>query len=326
MLTVVGTIYDRQPSLGLFITMNTIDAFFPRVWTWLIDKALKKMSIAAFGELPESYGFEPVRSSAVQTPLVADKLYKCLTSGFAESVPDVAGVLGARSIQLRSGRDLEDVDAIIYCTGYDICVPVSFNPPEVDPYPQPTAEPNLYRNAFSLHPDPAIRDSIAFLGQAAAPFPGFCQYEVLCMSISQIWQGKSSLPSYEEMKCWRRDFVAWRQAQAKRYGASSTFYPALVPMSDYLAWLDKTAGVGIVKRFGPVQRWINLDTWKLWWNDPKLYRQILNGFASPAIFRIFDEGKRKPWAGARKQIFLDDEAVNDAGKRKAMEKERDKKL
>jgi dimethylaniline monooxygenase (N-oxide forming) len=292
--------------------MTTLLNIFPTFFQWVVDSLLKSMSKKAFPNIPESWGFEPVNSTLVSVPLIGGQLYPHMESGFAEPVPEVAGIRGPSSVELKSGRVLDDIDTIIYCTGYDISIPVKFEPVELDPYPYPGALPNLYRNIFSLSPDPAVRNSVAFLGQVAAPFPGFAQYESIAMAVSQIWLGKSALPPLSEMQQWRRDFVAWREATAKKYGVSSTFYPVFVPMANYLIWLDECAGLGIKKRLGLIERWTNLETWSLWWNDRKLYNQVLTGLCSPAIFRLFDEGKRKPWAGAREQIFLDNDAINRA--------------
>ena len=91
-------------------------------------------------------------------------------------------------------------------------------------------------------------------------------------------------------------------------------------------WLDKTGGFGIRKHFGFVERWTNLDSWSLWWNDRKLYYKCLNGLTSPALFRLFDEGKRKAWNGARKQIFIDDERAVKQQQNRLKEREKDKSL
>lgn len=210
-------------------------------------------------------------------------------------------------MELKSGRMLEDIDTIIYCTGYHTTIPVDFEPQDIQPYPYAGAVPLLYRNIFSLNPDPAIRNSIVFLGGNGIPFPGFAVHEAQNMAVSQIWQGKSHLPPLPEMRDWRKGFLKWREDTQKKYNATSTFYPLFVPMTDHIDWLDKTAGLGMRKHFGLVERWTNLAAWKFWWNERKLYHQILNGLTSCALFRLFDEGKRKPWSGAQEQIFIDDE-------------------
>jgi dimethylaniline monooxygenase (N-oxide forming) len=245
-------------------------------------------------------------------------------SNWCQPVPDIAQILGPRKIQLKSGRILEDVDAIIYCTGYHSCIPVNFEPQNLDPFPYPGAPPKLYRNIFPLNPDPAIRNSLAFFGQAAAQFPGFIQYEVQAMAVSQIWQGKASLPSLDEMKGWQDMYMNWRERTITRHGATSTFYPVFVPMGDYFNWLDQTAGLGLRARFGLLQRWTNPKAWSLWWNDRALYNQVLGGLTSPAIARLFDEGRRKTWDGARAQVFRDEEVVNNQQKarQKIMDKEK----
>jgi dimethylaniline monooxygenase (N-oxide forming) len=224
-------------------------------------------------------------------------------------VPEVARITGPRTVELKSGRVLEDIDTIIYSTGYHSWIPVDFEPQDLNPYAYPGAPPDLYRNVFPLSRDPAIRNSLAFLGQGGIAYPGFSQHEVQGMAVSQIWQGKSSLPPLEEMQQWHQDYLTWREDTTKRYDGKSTFYTYFLPTPDHVDWFDRIAGLGIRKHFGLVERWTNLDAWRFWWQDRRLYYKCLNGLTSPALFRLFDEGKRKTWSGAREQIFIDNASV-----------------
>lgn len=121
-------------------------------------------------------------------PLMADAIYPHLESGFAEPVSQVQRITSPHTVELKDGRILTDIDTIIYCTGYDMAVP--FVPAEYNPYPVIGEPPVLYRNIFPINKDPAIRNSLAFLGHGALAFPGFVQHEWISMAISQIWQGK----------------------------------------------------------------------------------------------------------------------------------------
>ncbi|KAF2484207.1 flavin-containing monooxygenase-like protein [Neohortaea acidophila] len=317
-----GSVYDRMPPLNFTIFTLYLQTWFPNLFTWMMDSLIGMMAKKSFPTQPASLGSlltTKAPSIAVAAPLIASELYPHFESGFCEGVPGIRKISGPRSIELTSDRTLDNVDAIVYCTGYHMTIPVEMES-SLNPYAYPGSSANLYRQIFPLHPDPDIRNSLAFLGQAAVPLPGFAQHEMVSMCISQVWRGKSRLPPLAEMQRWHRNIQAWRADQTKRYQAQSTFYPVFVPMADHLAWMDSCAGLGMRRHFGLLSRWTNWEAWKFWWNDRELYNLCLTGLSSPAIFRLFDEGKRKAWAGARKQILLDNESV------KLQQQERQKQL
>lgn len=68
-----------------------------------------------------------------------------------------------------------------------------------------------------------------------------------------------------------------------------------------MRWLDKTAGTGVFEHFDGTS-W---RAWMLWLKDRPLYVKCKGGLFTPAIWRLFEMGKRKPWAEARKQIWAD---------------------
>lgn len=277
-----------------------MSGWFPRLFNWLIDKGVTSISRKAFPDVPSKWKFSPAPSIAVTSPLIADEIYPLLESGFAEPVSEVRRITGPKSVELADGTMLNDIDAIIYCTGYDMAVP--FVPKEFNPYPVVGEPPMLYRNIFPLNKDPAIRDSLVFLGQAAIPFAGLVQHELIGMAIAQVWRGKIQLPSYEGMQEWRRGYLKWRDDLTARQKIKSTFYVAFMPMYDHMRWLDKTAGTGLFEHFG----WSS-KAWAFWWRDRELYRKCKTGLFSPAIWRLFETGMRKAWPQARRQIFDDNE-------------------
>ena len=312
-----------MPPLWFTIITLYLGQFFPTFFNWMMDKLVQSVSKKEFPNLPAGWGFNPAPSVSVCPPLIASELYPHLQSGFCEPVPEVLRITGARTVELKSGRVLEDIDSILYCTGYHSYIPVNIEPQSLNPYPYPGSPPELYRHIFSLSPDPAIRNSLAFLGQGAIAFPGFAPHEAQGLCVSQIWQGNSTLPPLSKMQQWHRNYLTWREDTTKQYNAKSTFYTAFVPMTDHVTWMDSCAGIGLQTHFGLLARWTNRETWKFWWNDRKLYNIILTGLTSPAIFRLFDMGKRKAWPGAREQIYVDNERVERQQKArlKALEKQ-----
>jgi dimethylaniline monooxygenase (N-oxide forming) len=124
---------------------------------------------------------------------------------------------------------------------------------------------------------------------------------MIAMAVSQIWLGNSTLPSFGEMKEWHRKYLSWRKDSVARQKIKSTFYVVVMPIVDHIQWLDKTAGTGVFDHFG----WFSTKAWYFWWKDRSFYNTCLKGLLSPAIWRLFDMGKRKPWSGAKEQVLQD---------------------
>lgn len=290
-----------------------MSAQFPSLLNWIMDKAINSMSKKAFPNIPKKWNFSPAPSVSTTSPLIADEIFPLLQNSFLTPCSQVKRITGPKTVELTDGTTLADIDAIIFCTGYDMAVP--FLPAEYNPYPIIGESPLLYRNIFPLHPDPTVRTSLAILGQAAVPFPGFIQHELLSMAISQIWQGKASLPSYDEMQAWHRSHLAWRADVMARQSIKSTFYVAFVPFSSHVRWLDAMAGTGLFEHFG----WWSWKAWRFWWQDAELYRKCKSGLLTPSMWRLFETGRRKAWVGARSQILEDNAcAERQVRERKAM--------
>lgn len=307
-----GAPFDKLPPFWFILFSLYLSAWFPAAFFWILDQLLVGMSKKAYPNVPESWGVSKARSIAVTTPLIVEELYPHLSAGTCEPVASVARITGPKTVELTSGQVLPDIDAIIYCTGYHFYIPLSFSPPDLNPYPTLGQPANLYRNIFPLHPDLKIRASLAFQGQAAIPYPGFSQFEVQILSISQIWLGNSSLPTHATMLHWHATFLAWRNHLIKKYNARETFYTAILPFSDMADWYDKTAGLGMRQHFGYISRWTSPTALKFWWREPELYRACLNDFSSPAMFRLFETGKRRRWEGAREAIWRENGRIEES--------------
>ncbi|KIW32333.1 uncharacterized protein PV07_03887 [Cladophialophora immunda] len=303
--TADGKTFDQALTVSLMFVQVFMETWFPRLWTWALTKWLTVMSKNAFPYQPKEWNLTPAPSLATTTPLVADAVYPYLESGFAEPVSAVQEIIGPKAIRLTGGRVLDDVDSIIYATGYEAAVPCA--PKEYNPYPVADEPPVLYRNIFPLHPDADVRNSLAFLGQGAiVPVPGFVQFELVTMAVSQIWLGRSHLPSLDDMLKWHRDHLAWRRSLVRRSKFMTNFYAVFMRTPEQLRWLDRTAGTGVFAHFGASPSTLfSWRAWRFWWSDPAFYRLCKTGLFSPAIWRLFDMGRRKPWAGAKRQVIED---------------------
>ena len=90
-----------------------------------------------------------------------------------------------------------------------------------------------------------------------------------------------------------------------------------MPFSDHLRWLDETAGTGLFQHFG-----LSWRAWRFWWSDREFYKLCQTGLLSPAIWRLFDTGRRKPWAGAKGQIKADHEFAERRREQRVQEKKK----
>lgn len=305
-----GRAFDIATTLNMTRVFMFLSAWLPRLYNWLIDLTTTRLGRIAFPHAPASLSQVAVPSMATTTPFIADEMYHLMQSGFCEPVPAITRVVGPRSVELRDGRVLDSLDAIIYCTGYDLSSPLV--EPEHQPYPDPGEPARLYRGTFPLHPDAAVRESLAFLGHGFPFFPGLIQLELVVMAVVQVWRGASSLPGLAEMERWREGWLAWRAGLLRGQEREATFYVGTVPLDDHLRWFDWAAGTGVFSHFGVLSR----RAWAFWWRDRELYNQCASGCFSPAVWRLFETGKRKAWAGAREQIVKDDLDARRAARRR----------
>jgi dimethylaniline monooxygenase (N-oxide forming) len=312
-----GATSDQGSSVSSLVFQTRIGACLPDLLDRLTDKRLEATSKRVF-PVPSEWSFFPAPSNAVTGPLLADEIYALFKSGFAEPVPAAKRVLGSKSVEMVDGRVLTDIDAIIFCTGYETGVPVPL-PTEHNPYPVAGQPPHLYRNTFPIHPDPDIRNSLAFLGHAIIPFPGFVLYELNAMCISQVWVGNSFLPSFSEMETWHQQRLRWwEKLLAKQKMKGTTFYATMLPPVDHIKWLDDAAGTGLFKHFG----WFSRCSWSFWCNEYELYMKCKYGLFTPVIWRLFNMGKRTVWEKATTQIWEDNELAKQRAKHKKILLER----
>jgi dimethylaniline monooxygenase (N-oxide forming) len=112
------------------------------------------------------------------------------------------------------------------------------------------------------------------------------------MALAQVWKGNSALPSQAEMERAVDKHHAW-MCEIARQG---NVFPGLVPFTEWMPWVDRTAGTGVYEYLG----W-GWKGWKFWLKDYKFCHLLMTGVYSPHIYRVFD-GRRKKWDGARVEI------------------------
>lgn len=121
-----------------------------------------------------------------------------------ELVPEIEEfIVENRSVRFANGRVENDIDSVVFCTGYMYSFPFLAS---LEPKIVSTGErtQNLYQQIF-YHPIPTL--SFIGLPQRIVPLP---VSEAQGAVIARVLSGRLALPSQENMKAWESDLIAQR--------------------------------------------------------------------------------------------------------------------
>ncbi|KAJ0357239.1 hypothetical protein COL154_010282 [Colletotrichum chrysophilum] len=263
-------------------------------------------------------------------PTFSNDLADNLRDGSVKAVTGVKEITGPKSVTLTDGTVLDDIDAIVVCSGYHYdfsLIKGAGNPTDPkkapDNYKRINAAkykdphdtlPRLYRGFISEQ----YPESLAVLGHFLIMGPPFVVYDLATMALSSLWSGQAPIPDQKEMA---RDINAHYDMVVETLGRGPVPHMgARMFGSDTFIWLNKIAGTGVTDRL----LCFSLDAWKLWWNDRKFYNLLTDGVNSPPLLRLFDTGRgRKTWPGAKEAIIANNEDVKQLGEK--WKQEQDKK-
>ncbi|KAJ3962408.1 hypothetical protein N0V92_000885 [Colletotrichum tropicale] len=263
-------------------------------------------------------------------PTFSNDLADNLRDGSVKAVTGVKEITGPKSVTLTDGTVLDDIDAIVVCSGYHYdfsLIKGAGNPTDPkkapDNYKRINAAkykdphdtlPRLYRGFISEQ----YPESLAVLGHFLIMGPPFVVYDLATMALSSLWSGQAPIPDQKEMA---RDIDAHYDMVVETLGRGPVPHMgARMFGSDTFIWLNKIAGTGVTDRL----LCFSLDAWKLWWKDRKFYNLLTDGVNSPPLLRLFDTGRgRKTWPGAKEAIIANNEDVKQLGEK--WKQEQDKK-
>lgn len=255
------------------------------------------MQDEAFNVKPE-WGLGNPPPIPYKLPIIGDGFYEHLVSGAVALVPGLKRVHQSHA-ELSDGSFLE-VDVIIFSIGYTKSYSLvgpwdpSRNMPQAwkdTPGSMGRPLPRLYQGIFSLD----FPDSLAFLEHVGSTLSATINGDMASMALAQVWVGNSKLPSDTEMA---RNADKQNQMAISLASKGEIYDPAMVDRGEWTLWVDKAAGLGVQDRIG--NGW---KSWRLMLTDYRLYKALLDGTFVPQVYRIFDEGKRKSWAGARESFL-----------------------
>jgi dimethylaniline monooxygenase (N-oxide forming) len=232
-------------------------------------------------------------------------------------------------VHFQDGSTIEDVDAVIFCTGYSLDFSI-FPALEMDgaekiPVSKMRAssiqqqEPSLPRLFQMIFP-PKWASSIAFLSWMSVLDTAWCTCELASMAVAQAWAADCAqefgltkspsnvrpsalLPSEKKMNASVDAYQDWWRKQWRK---EPSFHPGYPQSHTFVRFLHETAGTGM---FDHMDHPWTLNRWKLWWKDRALYTWLTKGPANSHAFRLFDTNPdgvpgcgRRTWQGARHAV------------------------
>lgn len=255
---------------------------------------------SAKGRIKPEWNFSPTTSIIFLRPLISETIIDNLESGAVKSVPGMRQVISDTGVELNDGSNV-DVDAIIFCTGYDRgsvfanFIQYSGNPPLA----------NLYYNIFP----PDYADSLAFVNYWFIG-TGICEVaDLAAMAIAQIFAGNSNLPSKEQMN----HEITKHHATVRAMAAREVVHPTgaamekIVDEGSFRYFLHDLAKTRVNEKLG-----YGWEGWHFWWKEPQLCNMLMTGIEIPHLYRLFEpplETRRKRWPDARAAIEIANEQL-----------------
>jgi dimethylaniline monooxygenase (N-oxide forming) len=186
-----------------------------------VQRIFSKRSLAVAVGDPTSYGLpKPDHKLFEAHPTVSSEFLPRLGHGDITPKPNIARFTGGNTVRFVDGSE-EDVDLVVYCTGYKITFPF-FDP---DVLSAPENRLPLYRRVASVD-----RSGLFFVGFIQPLGPIMPLAEAQSEWIADLLGGRAALPSAAEM---REEIAKEEEAQRKRFVASKRhtvevdFYPYL---------------------------------------------------------------------------------------------------
>ncbi len=196
-----------------------------------------------FGKLDPAWRLEPFPSITLRLPGSYELVIPYLRDGSLTSLHGITRFLGPKSIEFADGTVLEDIDAVVLCTGYsaDWSLASSFirtSKPAVPSY----GGSDIYRLWMNLFP-PEYADSCVLLCYSAfGKSNGFSFSDITAQAISNVWRGVETVPSKKEMEDHIDEHQRW---VAQRWEIDHETDTSAVKQWEFQGWLHEAAGSGM---------------------------------------------------------------------------------
>ncbi|XP_053105805.1 dimethylaniline monooxygenase [N-oxide-forming] 2-like isoform X1 [Hemicordylus capensis] len=229
----------------------------------------------------ENYGLMPRNRSLMKEPVFNDDLPSRILCG-AVTVKPLVKEFTENSAIFEDGTVEENVDVVIFATGYSIVFPfLEESVIKVEDNRVP-----LYKHVFPPHLE---KPTMAVIGLIQPLGPIMPTSELQARWATRVFKGLSVLPPESTMVA---DTVRRNEKRIKWFGTSRS----QSIQTDFIEYLDELAiGSGVKP-----------DLFLLLLKDPKLALTVFFGPCSPFQFRLVGPGK---WAGARNAILTQTERI-----------------
>lgn len=273
-------------------TTASIQRNFPNLSGWIVDRLVNVVMKRIWKDLDPAWGILPSPSFSLSPRGMNEDIIPALMDGSLTSLKGIRRFTGSHSIELADGTIVDDVDYVIYATGYR--ADFTATPFLETSRPADYDGQELVRLWMNLFP-PKYADSIVMLCHSAlGTNNGFSLTDVTSMAVSNLWRGVHRMPTLEEMEKHIDSHQGW---VASRWRMDHAIDVSMVKTWEYQSFLHEAAGTGM-ENLG----W-GWKGWKFWFKDPKMSYMMNNGVETAHAFRYFETGKRKKWPGARDAII-----------------------
>ncbi|KAI0004849.1 FAD/NAD(P)-binding domain-containing protein [Xylariaceae sp. FL0662B] len=291
--------------------------------------------------LREDWHLLPCPSMSCANPAVQEDFISAL---YQEDIIPVQGFkdfIGEHQVLL-SDETVIEVDAVIFCTGYendfsimpdleiDGACGLPLKNAEGVSDEQRTGEQNTpdegKRNVphiprlFQMIFPPRWASSVAFLSWVTPQESVWCISELESIAVSQIWAAETAksmglqpqtdgyrppafLPSIEEMNAQVDAYHTWWRNKWEKDNSMRPGSPRGYP---FLRFLHNAAGTGLYEN---LDHMLTGRAWALWWNNRELWTWLAKGPMNSYSWRLFETNPkgfpgcgRRTWPGAREAL------------------------
>ncbi|XP_018525670.1 flavin-containing monooxygenase 5 [Lates calcarifer] len=270
-------VISRMSTSGLPLDMTAITRV-NNILTLLLPKTL--VNWAAERALNHKYdhrlyGLKPSHRLLDRRPLINDDLPGRILQGALVLRPNLRGFMDS-GVVFEDGTVEENIDAVVFCTGYKATFP--FLPSALSEGPH--GEFTLYKRLF---PPSLQHPTLAIMGLFQTKGPIMPIVEMQARWAVKVFSGVSCLPSEEKM-------LEVIESERKRNMKSYLCPRQAALQVDYISYLDFMA-----KEVG-----VRPNLLILLLRDPVLWVKIFFGPCTPYQYRLTGPGQ---WAGARHAIL-----------------------
>lgn len=297
-----GMPVEFSVSLRLQALSRLIGTIAPSKWAIIFNRKCLEISHDSFGTLPAEWRLNNPPDGRMCNPIINDKIVDLLRASKVSIIQSMRSVNSSGEIELVNGQNLQDVDTIILCTGYNYdfsAIPESLNPMRhSNPLWEASATTSgrklvhLYQGIFSLD----YPESLAYIGVSGFPASQMPLNDLISMALAQLWKGAVPMPSKEEMEREVDGRHKWLLEMAMGKDGP-TVLPGRMNAGSWLQWLHEVAGTGVNENLGYGWR-----GWLYWLKEFRFCKGLMSGVNSPHIWRLY-EGRRKRWDGAREALL-----------------------